>query len=396
MSNSLLTSDIIAKESLMVLHEKIPFISTINRQFDDQYAREGAKIGSALRIKLPNQYTVRTGKVAQVQDTAETSVTMTMATQKGVDLGFSSADLTLSINDFRKQFIEPAMSALASNIEADVIQTLSKDVYNLVGTAGTVPASMLVIGQARQKLNEYLAPKDKRRRLQVDSSTMAAMTDAYKGLFGNGKSIDKQYMEGYVDYQGGFDWYENESIYTHTNGADVTGVRVNDTIASGDSIMTIDTCDAGAPTVGSIFTVAGVYAVHPETKAAYSHLQQFVVTSATTPTTTEISFSPAMISTGATKNVSALPVTTAALVWTGAASTSYGQCLAYHEDAFSFVSADLELPKGADMASRQRFEGISMRFVRDWDVVNDDWISRIDVLYGAKTLRASQACRITK
>ncbi len=393
MANSFLTPDQITKESLMVLHEKIPFISTINRQFDDQYAREGAKTGSALRIRLPNQYTVRTGKVAQVQDTAESSVTMTLATQKGVDLGFSSADLTLSINDFRKQFIEPAMSALASNIEADVVQTLSKDVYNLVGTAGTVPATMLVFGQARQKLNEYLAPKDKRRRVQVDSATMSSMTDAYKGLFQSSKAIDKQYMEGYIDHQGGFDWYENESIYTHTNGTDHTTVTVNDgSIASGDTTITTA---GGNVTVGTVFTFSGdaVKAVHPETKAAYSHDQQFVITAVSG---NDWTFSPAIITSGATQNVSKLPTTGAAITLVGAASTAYGQCLAYHEDAFSFVSADLELPKGVDMASRQRFEGISMRFVRDWDAVNDDWINRIDCLYGMKTLRPQLAVRITK
>ena len=393
MANSFLTPDQITKESLMVLHEKIPFISSINRQFDDQYAREGAKIGSSLRIRLPNQYTVRTGKVAQVQDTAESSVTMTMATQKGVDLGFSSADLTLSINDFRKQFIEPAMSVLASSIEADAIQTLTKDVYNLVGTAGTTPATMLVFGQARQKLNEYLAPKDKRRRVQVDSSTMASMTDAYKGLFQNSKAIDKQYMEGYIDHQGGFDWYENESIYTHTTGTDHTTVTVNDgSIASGDTTITTA---GGNVTVGTVFTFSGtgVKAVHPETKASYSHDQQFVITAVSG---NDWTFSPAIITSGALQNVSTLPTTGSAITLVGAASTSYGQCLAYHEDAFSFVSADLELPKGVDMASRQRFEGISMRFVRDWDAINDDWINRIDVLYGIKTLRAQLAVRITK
>lgn len=385
----------ITKESLLVLHEKIPFISTINRQYDEQYAKSGAKIGSDLRIRLPNQYTVRTGKSAQVQDTGESSTTMTMGTQKGVDLGFSSVDLTLSIDDFKRRYIEPAMSALAADIEADVINTVSQDVYNLVGTAGTTPASMLVFGQARQKLNEYLAPKDSRRRVQVDSATMATMTDAYKGLFSDGKSLDKQYIEGFIARQGGFDWYENESIYSHTNGSDITGVTVNDTVASGDTTMTISNCSS-APTVGSVFTVAGVYAVHPETKRAYTHLQQFVVTSTVTPTATDISFSPSMTSTGAKQNVSALPINTAALVWVGAASTAYGQCLAYHEDAFAFVSADLEVPKGVDMASINRFEGISMRFIRDWDSINDDWITRLDVLYGMKTLRPQLACRITK
>jgi len=393
--NSLITPDIITKESLIILHEKIPFISSINRQYDDQFAKTGAKIGSSLRIRLPNQYTVRTGKTAQVQDTAENTVAMTMATQKGVDLGFSSVDLTLTIDDFKKRYIEPAMSALAADIEADAIQSMTKDVYNQVGTAGTTPASMLVFGQARQKLNEYLTPKDKRRRVQVDSATMASMTDAFKGLYQSSAAIDKQYMEGYITHQGGFDWYENESIYSHTNGADVTGITVNDTVVSGDSTMTIAGA-SGAPTVGSVFTVAGVYAVHPETKRAYSHLQQFVVTSTVTPTTTDISFSPAMISSGALQNVTALPANGAALVFTGAAATSYGQDLAYHEDAFSFVSADLEVPKGVDMASVNRFEGISMRFIRQYDAVNDDYINRLDVLYGFKTIRPQLAVRITK
>jgi hypothetical protein len=394
MSNSFLTPTAVTREALRILHEKIPFISTVNRQYDDSFAKSGAKIGSQLKIRTPNQYTVRTGKTAQVQDTTESSVTLTMATQKGVDLGCSSVDLTLSINDFSRQFIEPAMSALAANIEQDMITNVTKDVYNLVGTAGTTPASMLTFGQARQKLNQYLAPKDKRRYLQVDSETMASMTDAYKGLFQNGKSIADQYIEGYIDRQGGFDWYENESIYTHTNGSDVTGT-LNGVPASGDSTLTV-TGFSAAPAVGSVFTIAGVYAVHPETKATYSHLQQFVVTSAATPTTTSITISPAIITSGATQNCSALPASNATLTFVGSASTAYGQCLAYHQDAFTFVSADLEMPKGVDWAARERFEGISMRIIRDFDTINDDWITRVDVLYGYKTLRPQLACRITK
>lgn len=394
MSNSFLTPTAVTREALRILHEKIPFITTVNRQYDDSFAKSGAKIGSQLKIRTPNQYTVRTGKTAQVQDTSEQSVTLTMATQKGVDLGCSSVDLTLSINDFSRQFIEPAMSALAANIEQDMITNVTKDVYNLVGTAGTTPASMLTFGQARQKLNQYLAPKDKRRYVQVDSETMASMTDAYKGLFNNGKAISDQYVEGYIDRQGGFDWYENESIYTHTNGSDVAGT-LNGAPASGDSTLTITSFSA-APAVGSVFTIAGVYAVHPETKAAYSHLQQFVVTSTVTPTTTSITISPAIITSGATQNCSALPASNATLTFIGAASTAYGQCLAYHQDAFTFVSADLEMPKGVDWAARERFEGISMRIIRDFDTINDDWITRVDVLYGYKTLRPQLACRITK
>lgn len=393
MSNSFLTPTQVTREALRVLHEKIPFIRTVNRQYDDSYAKSGAKIGSTLKIRKPNQYTVRTGKVANVQDTEETSVTLTMATQKGVDLGCSSSDLTLSINDFSRQFIEPAMSALASNIEQDVLSTCTKKVYNSVGTAGTTPATMLVFGQARQKLNEYLAPKDKNRFVQVDSATMASMVDSYKGLFEAGKSISDQYVEGYIARQGGFDWYENESIYQHATGTDHTSVTVNDaSIASGDSTITTSGANVA---VGTVFTFSGtgVKAVHPETKVAYSHDQQFVLTAVSG---NDWTFDPPIISTGAKQNVSTLPTTGSAITIVGSASTTYGQCLAYHRDAFTFVSADLEMPKGVDWAARERFEGISMRIIRDFDTINDDWITRIDVLYGTEAIRPQLACRITK
>ena len=138
MANTHLTISDITRGCLAVLHEKLSFIGTINRQYDDQFAKTGAKIGSSLRIRLPNKYTVRTGKTMQAQESEETAVTLTLATQKGVDMdGFSSADLALSIDDFSKRYIEPAMAVLASNIEADALQTMTKDVYNLVGTAGS-------------------------------------------------------------------------------------------------------------------------------------------------------------------------------------------------------------------------------------------------------------------
>lgn len=393
MSNSILTPTQVNREILRVLHEKATFIGTTIRTYDDSYAQKGAKIGDSLKIRLPNKYTVRTGKTLVAQDTSEESVTMTVATQKGVDMNFSTAELTMSLDDFSKRIIRPAVAVLVSNIEYDALSTMTKDVYNLVGTAGTTPNTMLTFGEARAKLNQYLAPKDDRRNIQMDSIAMATMVDSNKGLFQDSKAIAEQYREGLIGRGAGFDWNENERIYVHTNGADISGITLDTfTLTNGATTATITGCST-APTVGTVFTFATGLAVHPETKQSYSHLQQFVVTTGTTTTT--LNFSPAIYSSGAKQNVSVMPGTTSALTFVGAASTAYEQHLAYHEEAFAFATADLEMPQGVHFASRENFDGISVRIVRQYDINNDNIPCRLDVLYGYKTLRPELACRIT-
>lgn len=390
MANNLLTPTAVTREALRIAHEKLSFIGTTERQYDDSFAQSGAKIGDSLSIRLPNKYTVRTGKTLQAQDTEETSVTLTVATQKGVDMNFSTKDLAMDIDDFSKRIIEPAMAVLCSNIESTMLDSVTKDIYNHVGTPGTLP-TFAQINKAKAKLNQYLAPKDNNRHIQMESIDMAGQVDALKGLFQDSKEISKQYRDGVVGRTAGLNWVENERIYTHTNGSDITGITFDSvTAADGDSTLAI-TGASSAPSVGSIFTMADVYAVHPETKVAYPHLQQFVVTAATT---SSLSFSPALQSTGASQNVDSLPATTAALTWVGAADGSFPNHLVYHGEAFAFATADLVMPGGVDFAAREVYDGLSIRCVRQYDINNDNMPCRIDILHGYKTLRPDWACRV--
>jgi hypothetical protein len=192
MANTLLTPSMITREALRILHQKLTFIGNINRQYDDSFAKTGAKIGDTLKIRLPNQYTVRTGKTLSTQDTTEQSVSLTVGTQKGVDVNFSSAELTLSLDDFSSRILEPAMAVLASSIEADAL-TMHKDVYNLVGSAGTTPNALSTFLQARQKLNENLAPMDNNRTCHLLPATNVSIVDALKGLFQDSAAIREQY-----------------------------------------------------------------------------------------------------------------------------------------------------------------------------------------------------------
>lgn len=412
MSNVFKVIDMIAKEGLAIAHEKATFISTINRQFDESFKPQnigGGRIGGTLRVKEPNQYTVRSGsRVMDVQDQAESTQTITLATQDGVDMRFTSAELALDTNNpdqvsaFSKDFIEPAMSVLLSKIDGSAIETATKGTYNTVGTAGTT-ATINALALARARLNQGLAPKDMNRSIQLDSVTMAGIVDANKGLFLPDNQIKKAFVEGYYSRSQMADFYENERTWTMTNGSDVTGTTdAAAGVTDGGTTLSADTASAVTYTVGQVFTIAGVYAAHPETKQSLGFLQQFTNT-AGTGSGGDFTISPATILTGAKQNVcksdgTALATTdfnSQTLTAVGAASTAYRQSLMYHRDAFAFVMADMPIMDDAHKCVVKRNEGFSIRVWMASDIRNDELLCRLDVLHGFKTFRPAWSTRIT-
>jgi hypothetical protein len=393
MANSLVTIDMVTRESLRIAHEVSQFIKTTDLQYDDSFAKTGAKIGSALRVRLPNQYKRTQGsRVMDVQDQAEATSTITVATQDHVDMRFNSAELALSLDELSKRYIEPAVKGLVSGIEADYIAASTKATYQVAGTAGTPLTDLAVVGSARAKLNQQLAPKDGNRYIQADSVTMSGMVNGLKGLFQDSSQIKEQYREGMLGRTAMADWYENDRMWTLSNGADVAGEINGGTLTSGITTLTVDGFSA-APAVGAVFTIEGTYDVHPETKAAYPHLKQFTVTAATT---TSITFSPAIIydTTNPKQNCSGAPTDNDDIVFVGSASTNYVQPLMYHKEAFQFITADLPLMDDAHKCVRRTQDGLSMRVWQASDIRNDELLMRIDILYGFAALRPEWACRL--
>jgi len=393
MSNTTVTIDMITREALRIAHEKCAFISTTDRQYDDAYGKTGAKIGSALRVRKPNKYVRTTGsRVMDVQDQAETNGTITLATQDHVDMRFNSAELSLSIDEISKRYIEPAVAVLVSGIEADYLAFCSKATYQLAGTDNTAITSLDVPGKARAKLNQQLAPKDG-RSIQMDSVTMGALVNGMSAYFNPSNAIGEQYKEGLIARTAMADYYENERVWSMTNGTDVACTLDTYTVVEGDADLTVT--GFATPVAGMVFTIAGVYDVHPETKTAYSHLKQFTVLAGSTAT--NILCSPAIYSSasGALQNVSALPTTTAAVTCFGTASKVYVQPLMYHKEAFQFVTADLPLMDDAHKCVRRVQDGLSMRVWQASDIRNDELLMRIDILYGMAALRPEWACRLS-
>lgn len=390
MTQTILTPTAVTRKALKILHQKLRFIGSINRQYDDSFAKSGAKIGDSLKIRLPNQYTVRTGRVLDVQETSETSTTLQVATQKGVDLNFTSNELTLSLDDFSDRILEPAMAVLAASMEADALN-MRYDVYNQANnTAAAITFANVLAG--RKKLVDNLTPEGSRTAL-LSSNDNAGLVDALKGLFNDQSRLSKQYREGVMGNTAGFDFMESTHLSTQTRG-DANSSYVCNTstgITSGSASITIS---AGSGTIkeGEVFTIAGVNMVHPETKADTGILQQFVATA--DGTTTQV-VSPIPVTSGATQNVVINSAgASKAVTIAGTASTNYGQSLVYHKDAFAFATADLVMPKGVDFSAREMFDGISIRVVRQYDINNDQFPCRLDVLYGYKTLRPQTACRL--
>lgn len=395
MPNTLLTPTAVTRKALAVLHQKLNFVGSINRQYDDSFAKTGAKIGDSLKIRLPNQYTVRTGAALSAQDTTENSTTLQVATQKGVDINFTSAELTLSLDDFSQRILEPAMAVLAANIEADALN-MALDVYNAVNNVGSA-ISLNKALTARKILVDNLAPGND-RTLLLNTQDNLDLVDALKGLFQDSTEIAKQYREGMVGRTAGFGTiYENTLLASQATGtaASATTYTVNGAVTTNGSAKV--TVAVGATTFkkGDVFTVVGCNRVHPETKADTGVLQQFVVTADYAGGAGDLSFAPAIYTTTGAQNVVAAGMPNgAALTKVGGASAVYKPSLAYHKDAFTFATADLMMPEGVDWSAREVYDGISMRIVRQYAISSDTLPCRLDVLYGYKTLRAQLAARI--
>ena len=398
MANSILTIDMITRKALEILENNLVLTRNVNRQYDDSFAVEGAKIGSTLRIRLPDRALVTDGAALQVQDDNEQYTTLTVSSQKHIGVNFTSAELTMQLDDFAERVLKPRISQLASSIDADVANSF-KNIYQSVGTPGTTPSTSLVLLQAQQKLNEAAAVMSP-RYATVNPAANAGLVEGMKGLFNPTDTISRQFKNGMMGMGVlGFDEINmSQSIKQHTTGSWGTGITVTSTVSTqGSTTLGISfTGSSKTWNVGDVFTVAGVYAVNPQTRESTGSLQQFVVTAAASGSSTAtLTVSPAMYTADqALATIDAFPQASAAVTMLGSSQGTYAQNLVYHKDAITFATADLLLPQGVDMAARAVHNGISMRVVRQYDINNDRMPCRIDVLYGYSVIRPQMACRL--
>jgi len=363
---------------------------------DDSFAVEGAKIGSTLRIRLPDRALVTDGAALQVQDDNEQYTTLAVSSQKHIGVNFTTAELTMQLDDFAERVLKPRISQLAASIDADVANSF-RFIGNSVGTPGTTPATSLVLLQAQQKLNENAAVMSP-RYATVNPAANAALIEGMKGLFNPVSAVSKQFKNGMFG-EGilGYDEISmSQSIKQFTTGSRTGTLTMNASVTTeGATSLVITGLGSTVIKAGDVFTVADCYAVNPQTRESTGSLFQFVALADVTASTTATVTVAAMYSAShALATVDALPQSGKTVTFLGSPSTQYPQNLIYHKDAIAFATADLLMPQGVDMASRQVHNGISLRIVRQYDINNDRLPCRIDVLYGYSVIRPQMAVRL--
>jgi hypothetical protein len=424
-TNGLLTISMITNEALMVLENTLVFSKYINRQYDDAFGKVGGKIGTTLNVRRPVQYVGRTGPALQVEGSVETTVPLVMTTQRGVDASWSSAELALDVDLFSERFIKPMVANVANGIDTDGT-ALSNQIYSWVGTPGVPISSVAVPMKAKALLDSLACPRDNKRSAILDPFSEAALAGGLTNLFNPSKDISDQYKDGTMGKLAGFKFSMDQNINAHAFGLGGGTPVVNGAGqgSSGPAIIENSSSNPFGPgslitsgwadstqvlNNGDVFSIAGVYSVNPQSRQSTGQLAQFVAigNQVSGPGgALTIVMSPALYTSGQYQNVTGSPAngalilplansgasTNGSILFAGTSPSS----LAFHEDAFTFASCDLQLPRGVDMAARvsDKKVGMSIRMVRAYDINNDVFPTRLDILYGWAVLRPELACRM--
>ena len=415
MANNLLTISKITNEALMVLENELTFTSEVDRNYDDQFAVVGAKIGNTVNVRRPGRFIGTVGPALNVEDFNETSVPVTLSTQFHVDTQFSTQDLALSLDMFSDRVLKPAVATIANRIDRDGLTMATLNTANIVGTPGTPPTGLITYLTGQAYLDSEGAPRDGRRSCIVEPFTSATIVDSLKGLFVPQEAIGEQYRKGLMGRDsGGMNWRLDQNVvsqsfgfWTGSSAGSITVNGANQGLSSGwasSSTINITATATGTLNAGDIINFASVYAVNPQNRQAYgsNKLRNFVVKSAVALTNgnTSVTISPALIYGGQFQNVTASPAASAAVtpynIGVSSNSTYSPQNLIMHRNAFTLAIADLELPEGVHFAGRASDKeiGLSMRIVRQYTVNNDSIPTRLDVLYGWAPLYPELACRV--
>ena len=410
MSNNLLTISKITNEALMVLENELTFTGQVDRNYDDQFAVVGAKIGQTVNVRRPGRFLGAIGPNLVVEDFNETSVPVTLSTQFQVSTQFTTQDLALSLDMFSDRILKPAIATIANKMDRDGLLTAKNNTANIVGTAGTAPTGLITYLTAAAYLDSEGAPRDGRRSVTIDPFTSSTIVDSLKGLFVPTTQISSQYTKGLMGRDsGGMNWYMDQNVVSQTFGSYSTAtLSCNVTTATGflttgwaySSNITIGATSAAATlNQGDTFTIAGVYAVNPQNRQSYGKLRNFVVQSTTaigSGGTATVTVVPAVITAGQFQNVSVTSTGSQTVTPFNNTGIVSPQNILMHRNAFTLACADLELPEGVHFAGRASDKelGLSIRVVRQYTINNDSIPTRLDVLYGWAPLYPELACRI--
>ena len=399
----------------MVLENTDAVMMKINGEYSDDFEFGGAVLGQTLNIRKPPRYFGRLGQAAQIEAITETQVPLTLSYQRGVDTEVSSQQLTLDIDNYRERVVKPQIVRLNNLIDQDACG-LAQGLNNFVGTPGVTPSTLTTYGLAKVKLDNMAAPDDDGRVNFLNPIADFTLMDNLKGLFHNGREISAQYDSGSMTKSStlGAKWYMDQNIFVQTVGAlGVSAPTTNGVPASGASQVITAAWAAGAilnagDIISFVSTTTPVNGINPQSFQSTGQTMQFVVTATSTADgagAMTIPIAPAIVGPGSNQqNVTNLPATgtpvfvydTAAANFASIAGKQSPQNMVVHKDFGTLAMVDLPLPGGTDRAYRaaSKKSGKALRVIRDYVALSDQFIQRLDVLYGTAVLRQELGTRV--
>ena len=389
MANALLTTDKIADRALMRFSEACTALKAVPKTYAKEFKGQ-QKIGAQVDVPIPQHAQIRHGRVSQPAPLQTLVRPVTIQDQVGFDLSFSSAELALDIEEFDRRYISQQVADLVVDVEAAVQRLMYQWTPNQTGTpdaAWTKPA----YANLAKKYIEDMGGGAGQKKLIMNNAAEVSLIPAMSGFYNPQANISKQYEDGVLSRAAGFDWHASTVAPIHQRGT-ANGAYVVDGAGQSGSTLDVDT-GVGTFLKGDIITIAGVFAVHPQTKQSLGYLKQFVITEDAAGGTDTLSIYPAIVATGSEQNVSNVPGNGEAVTILGTASDTYGINLAFRPEAFQFVTVDLPELAGWKN-SRREYEGVSMRVVEGSDLSNDLNLMRFDIMWGFGALRPDWACRI--
>lgn len=400
MSNILVTNAIVAKEALAILQNMVGFAKNVNRDFESEFTGNqgrGYSPGQTINIKKPPRYTYRAGRVAAPQATVETSLPITLS-QGGADLNFTNFEKTVSLQQFERK-MQAAVVAVVNEIDRQGLDMARRTVANAVGTPGTLPSTQAsayaLLTGANQKLDEMAAPRDGQRSLIVNPAMNGSLLQGFGGLFNAAAPVSKGYTSGMFQNAFGLEVAMDQNVSRHVNGTAVSGTNTVSGAGQTGSTLVVAALN-GTLTVGTVFTIAGVNAVNPQSRQDTGSLQQFVVTAPAVATATSVAIFPAIVTSGAFQSVTASPANGAGITILGAASAAYDSNVIYHRDAFTLAMVPMAQPDAGTGAkvTQMSDDGFSVKVTTFYDGVNDNNIMRLDVLFGFAAPYPELACKV--
>jgi hypothetical protein len=382
------------------------FTSQVMRDYDDEYRQKGVKVGDTVTLRLPQRYQVTVGAVMNPTPLNDQTVTLSITDQSNIGFEYDTWASTLQVDDYMERYGNPAVDELVNNIDATGLQRMTRATAKVVGTPGTVPITNAVYGLAKTKLVEVAVPRPFRAVITSDMHTQ--LSGANTSLFHPAAQITAFFRNSQIEGHalGIGSWFEDENCYTHTVGV-LGGVPLINGAGQTGAILIGDGATASVTNYfreGDVIQSATVRDVNPMgDRQSTGRLKDFVVTANVNSTAggaLTIPISPGINITSPFQNASVGPGDNDAITTFGHASTHAGvptrQGLVFNKEAYACVMADLVLPRGlwiSERISNARL-GVSIRMLKDHDIINDVSPARLDTAHGWGAIRENLACRV--